>query len=174
MCIGVLESVQFYNVTDGINNCHYHIASQTTHGAVQAAHRHRPMRIEGIIDPTLYPLRKARMQLRPYRWPRSQTLPLGQLSGPQARANVRVAEPSPAGNSVSGQLSAGQADSRGDFQHQSRATTTKREVVKKPYGHRIGVLHIDPAPGVGSHRGEYALRILARGVGRYPGLGGRR
>jgi len=168
------ESVPLNNGTDGLHKRHDGFSSQTPNNPLQAPHGYWPALLAGVTHRAVHPLWKARMQLRQYRRPRSEVLPLGQLPRPSARTTVRVAALHRSGQTVPRQLPHRKTAPRGDFDDQLGIAEAQRQVVEIVNGRLAGDLHVDRPRGVCTHRGKYAQRAARQGVEPRPDHGGKR
>ena len=138
MVNGIIESVQLYNGTDnGLIHKNYTLSSQKTYYPGETDLRDRFTNLTRLHDRTIYPLRKARMQMRTRSRTWAKILPLGQLSWPSTRARLRAPEVSETSKAVYSQLSGGETTLRGNQFHQPGTFATKRKTVtaEEPNGY---------------------------------------
>ena len=171
--IGLL-SVQLGNCTDGIETSKNILSSKATHDPLQTHYHHRTTHHERLLDRTVHPLWKTRMQVRRYSRPRSEILFVGQLPRSQARTGIYSAKKPRSRQGFSGQLSNSQTDLRGDLQYQSRTAASERNVVKNEHGYTAGPFYVDRDHGFSNLGSEYAPEVAARSIGRSRHLGGER
>jgi len=111
---------------------------------------------------TLQALWQAGLQMREGSWPRSQVLPVCELS-PYAPANgVRTARVLPADQEVSYELSARSRDLRGDLRDQSRTAAPARGALRKPDERNIFLAHRHHRSETGRRPPRQYARDLAR------------
>lgn len=117
---------------------------------------------------TLQALWQARLQMRQGPRPRSQVLPVRELSPCAPTNGLCAAGVSRSDQEVSGQLSACERDLGGDLRDQSRTTAPTRGALRNPDERNVFLAHRTHRCGVGRRTSRQYARGLARRPTRLP------
>jgi len=169
-----IDSVQFINGTDYDRREINSFIAQKTHYPGKAPCFYRFRNPAWLSDQTLHSLWQVRMQVRRGSWSRPQTLSICQLSRPQAGTGICDTEVRGSSKAISGQLPEDETNIRRDLQHQSRALTTERNIVKDLYEYHHRYLYTQGYWCFGDLSGQYATGFYCRGFQRNRFTGGDR
>ncbi len=174
MIAGNVFSVQFINGTDYDRRKTNSILMQKKNYPIETPCFRRFTDPARLFDRTIYSLWKTRMQVRRRSRSRPQILSIRQLSRTQAGTSLCTPEVRGSSKSISGQLQKNKKYIRGDLQHQSRAFTTERNIVKNPDEYQSRYLYAQRYWYFGNLSGQYAPGFYCRSFQRKRFAGGDR
>ena len=165
-------SVQFYNCSENVQRKINSLFAKKTYYPAQTACLRRCTHLTRLSDRTLYPLWETGMQVCKRSWPWPQVLPVCQLPWAQAGARLCTPKVSQTGGRISDQLSESKTNLGGDLQHQPRALTTQRTVVKESNGYPWNPLYLYGYCSISNLSSQYASGLCSRSVKRNRFMGG--
>ena len=165
-------SVQFINGTDYDRRKTNSILTQKKNYPVETPCFRRFTDPARLFDRTIYSLWKAGMQVRRRSRSRPQILSIRQLSWMQAGTGLCTPEVRGSSKAIFDQLQESKKYIRGDLQHQSRAFTTERNIVKDPDGYQSRYLYAQRYWYFRDLSGQYAPGFYCRSFQRKQFAGG--
>ena len=162
MIADIVLSVQFINGTDNDRRKIHTILTQKKNYPVETPCFRRFTDPARLFDRTIYSLWKAGMQVRRRSRSRPQILSIRQLSWTQAGTGICDTEVRGSSKAISGQLPEDKTNIRGDLQHQSRALTTERNIVKDLYEYHRRYLYTQGYWCFRDLSGQYAPGFYCR------------